>query len=89
MTIKEIADQLQKRINGKLVRLCELHGKTKQLAEEIEKTEKLMVDVILELEPVESLIKSQSPELAIIFESYKNFRKDLDVENTSVKDTSI
>jgi predicted nucleic acid-binding Zn-ribbon protein len=71
MTIKEIADLLQKRIDIRLKSFTEHDDKLKAINNEIEELEKKMVVIITELEPVESLIYNQNPQLERIFESLK------------------
>lgn len=71
MTIKEIAALLQKRIDIRLKSFMENYDKLKAINLEIEQLEKKMVEVIVELEPVQSLIYNQNPQLERIFESLK------------------
>jgi t-SNARE complex subunit (syntaxin) len=71
MTIKELASLLQKRIDIRMKDFNEQHDKIKEIAQEIEKIEKKMFDIIVELEPVESLIYNQNPSVERIFESIK------------------
>ncbi len=71
VTIKELAAHLQKRIDIKLKSFMENHDKIKALAEEIEQLEIKMTTIVEELEPVESLIYNQNPQLEKIFESLK------------------
>ena len=71
MTIKELASLLQKRIDIRMESFMELHDKLKAITLEIEDLEKKMVEIINELEPVESLIYNQNPQLQRIFESLK------------------
>lgn len=71
MTIKELALLLQKRIDIRMKDFNEQHDKIKEIAQEIEKIEKKMFDIITELEPVESLIYTQNPGIERIFESLK------------------
>jgi len=71
MTIKEIAVLLQKRIDVRMESFMELHNKLKAITVEIENLEKKMIVIIRELEPVQSLIYNQNPQLENIFESLK------------------
>jgi len=71
MTIKEIAVLLQKRIDARMESFMELHNKLKAITVEIENLEKKMIVIIRELEPVQSLIYNQNPQLENIFESLK------------------
>jgi len=71
MTIKEIANLLQKRIDVRMEKFMEHHDKLKSITSEIECLEKKMYSIITELEPVESLIYNQNPQLERIFESLK------------------
>lgn len=77
MTIKELSDKLQKRIDFHMESFMEYHDKLKSITLEIESLEKKMVEIIVELEPVQSLIYNQNPQLEKIFESLKRvYRKD-------------
>jgi hypothetical protein len=69
MTIKELADSLQKKIDAHIESFIKYHDKVKAMTAEIEKIEMKMFGIICELEPVESLIYNQSPQLKRIFES--------------------
>jgi hypothetical protein len=71
MTIKEIADLLQKRIDIRMKSFMEHYDKLKAINLEIEELEKKMVPIVFELEPVQSLIYNQNPQLEKIFESLK------------------
>lgn len=71
MTIKQLAEQLQKRIDGKMLVFCDLNSKSKALTEEIEKLEQQMASIVFELEPVESLVVNQNPQLETKFASLK------------------
>jgi len=75
MTIKEIAALLQKRIDTRMESFMELHDKLKAITIEIEKLEKKMATIVIELEPVQSLIYNQNPQLEKIFESLKRIYK--------------
>ncbi len=69
--IKEIADNLEKRIEERLEYLLADYIIMKSLYIKIEDLEKRMFAIISELEPVQSLIYTQNPELERIFESLK------------------
>jgi hypothetical protein len=71
ITIKKLADQLQKRIDVCLEDFMTDYGIMKSLYNQIEELEKRMYTIIIELEPVQSLIYTQNPELERIFESLK------------------
>jgi hypothetical protein len=75
MTIKELALLLQKRINSRLKPFNESTARLKMLYNEIEEIEKKMFEMIKDLEPVESLIYNQNPELESVFESIKRIYK--------------
>lgn len=72
MTIKDLAALLQKRIDIKMESFMESHDKLKAITVHIEELEQKMIVIIRELEPVESLIYNQNPELERIFESLKS-----------------
>jgi len=79
MTIKDIAALLQKRIDIRMKSFNEHYDKLKAINNEIEELEKKMAVIIIELEPVESLIYNQNPHLEKIFESLKRiYREDVD-----------
>lgn len=71
MTIKELASLLQKRIDIRMKDFNAYQVQLKDLAHQIEILEKNMFDIIIELEPVESLIYNQNPSVEKIFESLK------------------
>lgn len=71
MTIKELAILLQTRIDTSMALFMQYHSELKSIAMEIEELEKKMYAIISELEPVESLIYTQNPQLEKIFESLK------------------
>jgi len=71
VTIKELAAQLQKKIDSKLKSFTDDHRKLEALHMEAEELEKKMAAIVLELEPVQSLIYNQNPKLEKIFESLK------------------
>lgn len=71
MTIKELAGYLQKEIDNHLECFMENYDRLKVIQKETEQLEINMVAVIRELEPVQSLIYNQNPELEKIFESLK------------------
>ena len=77
ITIKELSEKLQNRIDSRMESFMEYHDKLKAITLKIEHIEKNMVAIITELEPVESLIYNQNPQLRKIFESLKRvYRKD-------------
>jgi hypothetical protein len=70
-TVKELANQLQKRIDICLEDFMADYAIMKSLYNQIEDLEKRMYVIIVELEPIQSLIYTQNPELERIFESLK------------------
>lgn len=71
MTIAELAAKLQTKIDSEISTFCELYDKTKSLTKEIEDLEAKMTNIVMELEPVESLVLVQNPQLEKIFETLK------------------
>lgn len=71
MTIKDIAALLQKKIDIRLQDFMELNDRLKAISLEIEQLELKMYPIIMELEPVQSLVYAQNPKLERIFESLK------------------
>jgi uncharacterized Fe-S cluster-containing protein len=71
ITIKQLALHLQKQIDVQLKSFNEHYDKLKAINTEIEELEKKMTAIILELEPVQSLVYNQNPGLERIFESLK------------------
>jgi uncharacterized Fe-S cluster-containing protein len=71
MTIKQLAVHLQKKIDVRMEHFMIHYNRLKAINTEIEELEKKMAHIIEELEPVESLIYNQNPELQRIFESLK------------------
>ena len=76
MTIAELSALLQKRIDIRLRCFNEHYEKLRIINNEIEELEKKMAAVIIELEPVQSLIYNQNPHLEKIFESLKRIYKE-------------
>jgi hypothetical protein len=75
-TVKEMAATLQKLIDVRIQSFSENYDKLKAINEQVEAIEKKMFEIILELEPVESLIYNQNPQLEKIFESLKRIYKE-------------
>ncbi len=71
VTIKEMASTLQRLIDLRLQSFNEDYDKLKAINTQVEAIEKKMFEIIIELEPVQSLIYSQNPQLEKIFESLK------------------
>ncbi len=79
MTIKELTVHLQKKIDIRMLSFMGNYDKLKAISSEIEELEKKMFVVIEELEPVQSLIYNQNPQIEKIFESLKRiYRKEND-----------
>lgn len=72
MTIKDIAELLQKRIDIRMKSFSEHYDRMKAINMEVEELEKKMYAILVDLEPVESLIYSQNPKLERMFNSLKN-----------------
>ena len=85
MEIKEIALMLEDKINIKISIFVEVGKNSKKSADElskimiradelnkeIEEYHKQMYDILLELEPVESLVKLQNPTIVPLFDALK------------------
>jgi hypothetical protein len=71
MTIKELAILMQKRIDIKMTSFMKHYDQLKTINLQIEELEKKMIAIIIELEPVQSLIYNQNPHLEKVFESLK------------------
>jgi len=85
MTIKNLAGHLQKIIDSHMEHFMAHYNKLKAINTEIEEIEKKMVSIAIELEPVQSLVYNQNPQLEKIFESLKRvYRKD---ENGTDRET--
>ena len=76
VTIKEMASTLQRLIDLRLQSFNEDYDKLKAINTQVEAIEKKMLEIIIELEPVQSLIYSQNPQLEKIFESLKRIYKE-------------
>lgn len=88
MTIKDLAALLQKRIDNRMESFNENYDKLKSINLEIEELEKKMFEVLVELEPVESLIYAQNPKLNRIFDSLKNIYGKENNENSARSGTA-
>jgi hypothetical protein len=88
MTIKQLTDLLQKRIDGRLKCFTEHYDKMRAINKEVEELEKKMYIVITELEPVQSLIYNQNPSLERIFESIKRVYGSIDNGNNGTSTTT-
>jgi len=71
LTIKELVEPLQKKIDKTLECFMGCRKKVNEKVLEIEELEKKMMSLVSNLEPVESLIYNQNPQLKQIFESLK------------------
>lgn len=71
ITIKELAEQLQYKIDIYMEHFMADHILMQSLHAKIEELEKRMSVIVQELEPVQSLIYTQHPRLEKIFESLK------------------
>ena len=71
MTIKDMAALLQKRIDSRMKSFNDNYDTLKAISQEIEELEKKMFEILVELEPVESLIYAQNPKLNRIFDTLK------------------
>lgn len=71
ITVKELANLLQKRIDMYLEYFMADYAILKSLYNQIEELERRMSVIVIELEPVQSLIYTQNPQLERIFESLK------------------
>jgi len=71
MTIKQLADLIQKQIDIRLSTFMEYYDTLKAINKQIEELETKMTEIVVELEPVQSLIYTQNPKLEKIFESLK------------------
>lgn len=78
MTIKELAAELQTKIDAHIEIFCKGQEKIKKMNAVIEETEKNLASIVAELEPVESLIYAQNPQLEKVFESLKRVYRNED-----------
>lgn len=87
MTIKQITDLLQKRIDSKMETFMEYNNQLRQITVEIEKLEMKMISIIMDLEPVQSLIYTQNPQVEKVFESLKRvYRKEDNGTNNKINE---
>ena len=75
MTIKEAADQLQALIDDKMEAFTILGKEAKILANNLSKVRVKMGEILINLEPVDSIIRTQHPEKVVIFDSLINEAK--------------
>ena len=68
MTIIELAKQLQEQIDDKMDTFTVLGKKSKELKQKLDKMYIQMGAILKELEPVDSLVRSQHPEKAELFD---------------------
>lgn len=87
-SIKELAGNLQKKIDERLAYFVRLGAKLKALNQEAEEIHKEMADVVSELEPVESLVYNQNPQLVPLFDELKRvyLKDDEDGFNTEANE---
>jgi len=72
MTIAELAEQLEVHINTRMDKFSKLGARVNELHEQAAQCQKEMYTLVQELEPVESLVKLQHPNLADLFDALKN-----------------
>lgn len=71
MKIKLLTQQLEKEIN-KRMDLFMTHGKkAKELVQQTEQCYKDMHDILVELEPVEFIVRQQNPNMSELFDNLK------------------
>lgn len=85
-TVKQLATALQGIIDSRMETFMEHYESMRAISKQIEEYEKKMFDIITELEPVESLIYNQNPQLQKVFESLKRIyiQKEEDGVNREV-----
>lgn len=71
VSIKELATQLQNKIDTRMETFMEHYESMKTINKQIEELESKMAAIVIELEPVQSLIYNQNPQLQKVFESLK------------------
>lgn len=85
MTIRELAAILQKKVDVQVKDFMQHYDTLKEINNQIEAIEKQMIVIIRELEPIESLIYNQNPQLEKIFESLKRvYGKDDNADNRKI-----
>lgn len=85
LSIKELTYQLQDKIDRHMDAFMDYRAQIKVMTDQIEHLEKNMFFIVTELEPVESLIYTQNPQLEKIFESLKRiYGKDSNGIDTEI-----
>lgn len=77
MNIRELAIKLQEQIDERMLTFIELTKQANSVKKTLDEIEKEMASIVFELEPVESLVRHQNPQLDSLFDNLKNtFQKD-------------
>jgi len=76
MTIEKLAAQLQEQIDLKMETFSKLGKQAKKLRAQIDKTHQDMSAILLELQPVDSLIRAQHPDKCELFDVLLSYQKD-------------
>jgi hypothetical protein len=72
MTIKEAADTLQELIDEKMQAFESMGKKARDMKQKLDKLHLQMGKILIELEPVDSMIRAQHPEKVELFELLKD-----------------
>jgi len=76
MTIEKLAAQLQEQIDQKMEEFSKLGKQAKKLRTQIDKAHQDMSAILLELQPVDSLIRAQHPDKCELFDVLLEYQKD-------------
>ncbi len=79
MEIAELSKLLEKKINEKMLEFHRLGKESKDLTEKLNKKidecHKKMYNILLEMEPVEYIVKHQNPNIIPLFEAVKEYNQ--------------
>ena len=71
MNLKELAVELQKKIDSKMQKFSKLGKDAKQLNKKLDAVKLEMTKIVEELTPIESLVRVQNPNMCDLFDALK------------------
>lgn len=68
MNLKELASELENQINTHMDKLAKVGKEAKKTQQKLDQQYQVMAKILKELEPVESIVRSQNPNLCPLFD---------------------